>query len=119
MNDGTPTYGPIQDYSFPDDLYMQTSGDFRYEPSSNRLNLMPYVVPTNVSNPGLTVIMEWTDIDTMKYWYNGQLVRIHHCHIPSVISNKTGDYSNIPPPPEMVSIKKKKEEIRRKKEKIR
>jgi hypothetical protein len=68
----------------------------------NRVATTRESIPTNPDNPALTVIMEWTDIHTIKWIYNGQVVRIRNVTAPAVYSNATEHWDGAPPPEELV-----------------
>ncbi len=81
-------------------------GDFKYPGASaggsgfNRLDTAPSNIPTNPQNPSLTVCMDWTDINTIKWIYNGEVVRIRHVTYEGTYNEK--GYDVTPPPPQLV-----------------
>jgi hypothetical protein len=102
---GCPVYSSDSTYDNPDDLFLQAIGDFYYNfggsggAGVNRLYTSPSNIPTNPSNPGLTVIMDWTDINTIKWIYNGELVRIRHVYNAGTLTNTLySGYDGTPPP---------------------
>jgi hypothetical protein len=106
---GCPIYSDSSIYNYPDDTFLQATGDFRYTSPSgngagvNRLYTSSTNIPTNPSNPGLTVIMDWTDVNTVKYIYNGELVRIRHVYNAGTLTNGLySGYDGTPPPADLV-----------------
>lgn len=84
---------------------MQAVGDFRFTSSGgggsgvNRLATNASNNPTDPNNVGLTVIMDWTDVNTVKYIYNGELVRIRHVFNAGTLTNGLySGYDGTPPP---------------------
>jgi hypothetical protein len=69
-------------------------------PGSNRIITQDTNIPTNPNNPGLTVCMDWTDINTIKWIYNGELVRVRHVTYPATYSDQYWD--GAPPPNDLV-----------------
>jgi hypothetical protein len=66
----------------------------------NRIITNAKNIPINPSNPALTVCMDWTDINTIKWIYNGELVRVRHVTYPATYSDKYWD--GAPPPNDLV-----------------
>lgn len=107
---GTPVYSDGSSYNYTEDLFMMGPGNFSWQSSGGggagvvRLNIPPQYDPVNATNPAFTVLAEWTDDHTLKYYYNGELVRIRYAQYSAAYSNKVNgyDYENHPPPEDLL-----------------